>query len=98
MTFFIQNVGVHHGRADVFVAEEFLDGADSPSSFMWACRGSKTDNQQITNISKPAPPDLSRSFFGIPLASEGLAIWVPWPVLSGRGMDGHGQARTNTDW
>jgi len=28
---------------------------------------------------------------------EGLAIWVPWPVLSGRGMDGHGQARTNTD-
>jgi len=29
--------------------------------------------------------------------SEGLAKWVPWPVLSERGMDGHGQARTNTD-
>ena len=26
-----------------------------------------------------------------------LAIWVPWPVLSEGGMDGHGQARTNTD-
>jgi hypothetical protein len=22
---------------------------------------------------------------------------VPWLVLSGRGMDGHGQARANTD-
>ena len=29
--------------------------------------------------------------------TEGLAIWVPWPLLSGPGMDGHGQARTNTD-
>ena len=24
-------------------------------------------------------------------------IWVPWPVPSGGGMDGHGQARTDTD-
>ena len=27
----------------------------------------------------------------------GLAMWVPWPVLSERGIDGHGQARTDRD-
>lgn len=28
---------------------------------------------------------------------EGLSKWIPWPVLSERGMAGHGQAGMNTD-
>jgi hypothetical protein len=38
-----------------------------------------------------------QAFFGFSFPCEGLAIWVPRPVPSGRGMDGHGQAWTGMD-
>ena len=40
---------------------------------------------------------MARGKFTSSNVGEGLAIWVPWPVVPEREMDGHGQARTNTD-
>jgi len=33
MASFVQDMGIDHGRADVFMAEKFLDGADVVARF-----------------------------------------------------------------
>ena len=56
----------------------------------------------LLGVEKISGPGATRCIRGISfrkglLRREGLAIWVLWPVLSERGTDGHGRARTNTD-
>ena len=95
---------LHHGRSFPVDLHAGFGGHAPPGEFQSRSIEEKGGKKQAEACTltlleyRLQPASASFHDFEILLGSgEGLAIWVPWPLLSGRGMDGHGQAQANTD-